>query len=156
MSYVTQYSKVGDSTLYDARVCVKDKCEIVQDQYKFVNESPKEQQFPFPSTSDNTVFMVGRRVMQDKNAINEYIIKYAKKQSCFDIDPCDVYAAPYCCKKNTKAKTVIHEEGINSKPSETTEVNTISGIWFFLFFLVIGLFSIVLIALLAYFMLLDQ
>jgi hypothetical protein len=154
MSYITQYSKPGNSTLYDVKVCNQNRCDVMMDQYKFVNGAPNEQMFPFPSTSDNKLFMVGERIVQDKNAFNQLVLHHAKKQQCFDIDPCDVYTSEYCCKpavpeqKNQKNAITVQEE---IKVSNSDD--GITNLDLFIFFLVVILFIAVIATIFGFVML---
>jgi len=154
MSVVSQYSKVGNSTLYDAKVCVRDKCDIIVDQYRFVNGSPSDQIFAFPSTADNKVFMVGERIVQDSKAFQDLVINNAKKQTCFDIDPCDVYTAEYCCSTkqvpSTKGTTPTtppsqsnDKQYVNQEDSLNDVKTDVTSVELFVFFLVIMVFIVV-------------
>lgn len=143
MSYVTQYSKVGTNTLYDAKVCTDDKCHIITDQYKLTNKYPSDQMFPFPSTKDNLVVMVPDRIMHDDKAFDSYVIAHATKQKCFSIDPCDVYSSRHCCSPTSSSSS--------SSTTEEAPQNTSNTSWLMLslFFLFVLIFLIVL-ALLGY------
>lgn len=149
MTYVTQYSKASNTNpLYDAKVCLNDRCNILQNQYKFENMDPKNQIFPFPSTSDNKVFMVPNRVAQDEQALKEYVISKAKSQTCFDIDPCDVYTSKYCCPpkgtlSSEQTKTVSSED---TKNTETPNAPTgVSNGALALFFVVVGVLVLIML-----------
>ena len=138
MAYVTQYSKVGNNTLYDAKVCMNDKCDVITDQYKVMNDHPDTQIFPLPSTQDNRVIMVPERIMHDDKAFNEYVKAHANKQDCFLMDPCDVYSSAHCCPKNQTKTSLVTTE------SDGTETSGTSTLGLFIFFVVVIIFLVVL------------
>lgn len=154
MAQITQYSKVNNTNpLYDAKLCYNDNCNILKNQYKFTNDSPKTQMFPFPSTSDGKVFMVPDRIAQDADALKRYVIDNARSQSCFNIDPCDVYTSKYCCAPvsasniSTTTTTTNASGASNTNTPSIPSTNNISGSDLFIFFLIIGIVCIILIVL---------
>jgi len=136
MAYITQYSKIGNNTLYDAKVCMNDKCDIITDQYKVMNDHPDTQIFPLPSTQDNRVLMVPERIMHDDKAFEKYVKAYANKQDCFLMDPCDVYSSSHCCSSSV---TTDSSAG-TTETSVTTETSTLG---LFIFFIVVIIFLVI-------------
>lgn len=99
MGEVADYTKVGG--LYDVKICNKQGCSVETGHYKIKNPEPEgesKQVYSFPSTADNTIIFVPGRVVEDKQAFSKYVIGQTKtQQTCYNIDPCNVYTKELCC-----------------------------------------------------------
>ena len=146
-SFVQGYSKATNG-LFDIKVCSQTPniCGVQTNQYKFKNNYPAEQLFPFPATTSNDYFFVYDRVAQDSSSLTTFLNLSNRKQNCFDIDPCDIHVAKWCCAASNvnNTTTSISNETKKDNDIKVTQED-VSDSTMILFFVLFGVIFLIII-----------
>ena len=155
MANVVGFTRRKEDGKYDIKLCTSQPalCEVQTGYYRFINDQPKDAFYPYPSSGDNINIFIPSRIVEDKvNFKNLVLDNIRKKQSCYKIDPCNIYVQNVCCKnaKMPEDDIIIPvQQESNDKTDEEKEGPVIFAILMIVFVSLILIGSIIVVSIMA-------